>query len=85
MTARRIDIWQDPRAAAFVRSVTDGNETVPTVVVAGQAMVNPHIDAVKAALRQAALDTDQSQAVTAVHPPAQTAWQRVRSTLFGSR
>jgi mycoredoxin len=26
---------------AFVRSVTGGNETVPTVVVAGKALVNP--------------------------------------------
>jgi glutaredoxin len=35
------NIWDDPEAAAFVRSVADGNETVPTVVVAGRAMVNP--------------------------------------------
>jgi mycoredoxin len=35
------DIWQDPEAAAFVRSVARGNETVPTVVVAGEALVNP--------------------------------------------
>ncbi|MFI6467288.1 glutaredoxin domain-containing protein [Streptomyces sp. NPDC050528] len=37
----KVDIWQDPDAAAFVRSVADGNETVPTVTVAGRAMVNP--------------------------------------------
>ncbi|MQY19780.1 glutaredoxin family protein [Nocardia macrotermitis] len=30
---REIDIWSDPEAAAFVRSVADGNETVPTVVL----------------------------------------------------
>ncbi len=35
------DIWADEEAAAFVRSVARGNETVPTVVVAGQALVNP--------------------------------------------
>ncbi|WP_328750684.1 NrdH-redoxin [Streptomyces sp. NBC_00285] len=35
------NIWQDKDAAAFVRSVADGNETVPTVTVAGHAMVNP--------------------------------------------
>jgi len=29
----RIDIWQDPEAAAWVRGVADGNETVPTVRV----------------------------------------------------
>jgi len=38
---RKVDIRKDPDARAFVRSVADGNETVPTVVVAGQAMVNP--------------------------------------------
>jgi glutaredoxin-like protein len=36
-----IDIWQDPSAAAAVRAVADGNETVPTVHVAGQWLVNP--------------------------------------------
>ncbi|GAB2506020.1 glutaredoxin domain-containing protein [Nocardia heshunensis] len=29
---REVNIWEDPDAAAFVRSVADGNETVPTVV-----------------------------------------------------
>lgn len=36
-----VDIWQHPDAAAAVRSVADGNETVPTVHVAGQWLVNP--------------------------------------------
>lgn len=35
------NIWDDADAAAFVRSVARGNETVPTVVVAGTALVNP--------------------------------------------
>ncbi|WP_306187991.1 glutaredoxin domain-containing protein [Streptomyces sp. MK5] len=35
------NIWRDKDAAAFVRSVADGNETVPTVTVAGHTMVNP--------------------------------------------
>jgi mycoredoxin len=38
---RKVDIRNDPGAKAFVRSVADGNETVPTVVVAGRALVNP--------------------------------------------
>jgi mycoredoxin len=38
---RKVDIRKDPAAKAFVRSVADGNETVPTVVVAGRALVNP--------------------------------------------
>jgi mycoredoxin len=38
---KRVNIWRDSGAAAFVRSVAGGNETVPTVTVAGHAMVNP--------------------------------------------
>ncbi len=43
-SARRaywVDIWRDPAAAAAVRAVNDGNETVPTVFVAGRPHVNP--------------------------------------------
>jgi glutaredoxin-like protein len=36
-----VDIWTDPDAAAAVRAVADGNETVPTVHVAGQWLINP--------------------------------------------
>lgn len=36
-----VDIWQDPDAAATVRSLADGNETVPTVVVGEWSAVNP--------------------------------------------
>jgi mycoredoxin len=36
-----VDIWEDPDAAAVVRSVADGNETVPTVLVDGHALVAP--------------------------------------------
>lgn len=38
---RKVNIRKDPGARAFVRSVAAGNETVPTVVVAGRALVNP--------------------------------------------
>jgi mycoredoxin len=43
----RVEIWEHPGAAAWVRSVADGNETVPTVRIAGAdgsravALVNP--------------------------------------------
>lgn len=40
------NIWEDPEAAAFVRSVARGNETVPTVVVSGTVLVNPPADRV---------------------------------------
>ncbi|QYJ04099.1 NrdH-redoxin [Nocardioides panacisoli] len=45
-----VDIWADPEAAAYVRSVNDGNETVPTVVIDGAAHTNPAPRKVKAAL-----------------------------------
>jgi glutaredoxin-like protein len=41
VTARWHDIWADPDAAEVVRRATGGDETVPTVVVDGQALVNP--------------------------------------------
>lgn len=44
------NIWDDPDAAAFVRSVARGNETVPTVVARGTALVNPALETVLAAL-----------------------------------
>ncbi|MFF4489885.1 glutaredoxin domain-containing protein [Streptomyces sp. NPDC001544] len=36
-----VDIWRDPAGAAAVRAANDGDETVPTVVVAGRAYTNP--------------------------------------------
>ncbi|WP_253950224.1 glutaredoxin domain-containing protein [Nocardia terpenica] len=44
-----IDIWEDPGTAARVRSVAHGNETVPTVFVNGEGMVNPSVREVLAA------------------------------------
>lgn len=35
------NIWDDPDAAAVVRSYANGNETVPTVVIGDVGMVNP--------------------------------------------
>jgi hypothetical protein len=37
------NIWDDPDAAAQVRELAGGNETVPTVVVGQSAMVNPGV------------------------------------------
>ena len=45
------NIRTDPAAAAFVRSVAGGTETVPTVVIGGVAHVNPPPRMVVAALR----------------------------------
>ncbi len=46
------NIWDDPEAAATVRSIANGNETVPTVVVGEARMVNPSADLVLAAIRE---------------------------------
>lgn len=45
-----VSIWADPDAAAFVRSVNEGNETVPTVVIDGEPHTNPDPELVRAAL-----------------------------------
>lgn len=36
-----VDIWRDPDGAAVVRAANQGDETVPTVLVAGRPHVNP--------------------------------------------
>lgn len=43
---QRVNIWEHPDAAAFVRSVARGNETVPTVTVGDVALVNPSVSAI---------------------------------------
>ncbi|MCW2758939.1 MAG: NrdH-redoxin [Nocardioidaceae bacterium] len=45
-----VNIWEDADAAAYVRSVNDGNETVPTVVINGVAHTNPSPGVVRKAL-----------------------------------
>ncbi|MFD7922061.1 glutaredoxin domain-containing protein [Streptomyces sp. NPDC059740] len=54
-----VDIWRDPAAAAAVRAVNDGNETVPTVVVAGRPHVNPDPAWVRAQAAQAAASRER--------------------------
>lgn len=46
-----ISIWADEEAAAFVRSVNHGDETVPTVRIGEQVHTNPDPEVVRAALR----------------------------------
>lgn len=49
---RRVNIWEDSRSAATLRSVAGGNETVPTVAVGPLALVNPTLDEVLRAAQQ---------------------------------
>jgi glutaredoxin-like protein len=51
---REVNIWEDPEAAARVRAVASGNETVPTVFIGEHALVNPSIKQVTNLVRQAA-------------------------------
>ncbi len=46
---RLVNIWDDPDAAATVRSIANGNETVPTVQIGATALVNPRLDEILAA------------------------------------
>ncbi len=46
---KKMNIWENPEHAAFVRSVANGNETVPTVVIGSVVLVNPDVqDVLKA-------------------------------------
>lgn len=56
LPVRLHNIWQDPDAAAVVRGVAGGNETVPTVVIGGRALVNPSPQAVEQLLAELAPD-----------------------------
>ena len=44
------NIWENPDDAAVVRSIADGNETVPTVIIGPVGLVNPSVKQVEAAL-----------------------------------
>ena len=63
----RHNIWEDPDAAAFVRSVANGNETVPTVTVGHEHLVNPSAREVAAAVARVA--PDQADAMASATAP----------------
>ncbi|NNF65045.1 MAG: NrdH-redoxin [Acidimicrobiia bacterium] len=46
----KVNIWEDPAAAEYVRSVARGYETVPTVTVGDTALVNPDVHQITALL-----------------------------------
>lgn len=47
---KRKNIWDDPKAAEFVRSVANGNEVVPTVTIGKSALVNPSLNQIVQAI-----------------------------------
>ena len=51
-----VNIWSDPAAAAEVRRHASGNETVPTVVIGEDALVNPSAKMVVALATRAGIE-----------------------------
>jgi glutaredoxin len=64
VAVREVNIWEDPEAAARVRSVTGGSETVPTVFVGDRVLVNPSLEQVLALVGD-----DSSGAMRSWWPP----------------
>lgn len=50
--AREINIWADKAAAAAVRELAGGNETVPAVVIGGRGYINPSAATILAEVRR---------------------------------
>lgn len=48
------NIWDDPEAASIVRSLANGNETVPTIRIGDRGLVNPPVAEVAELLRDVA-------------------------------
>ncbi len=51
VVVRRFNIWEDDDALGFVRAHNRGNETVPTVALAGHVVTNPTPDALVEEIR----------------------------------
>ena len=68
------DIWANRSAAARVRMATGGDETVPTVVIGGQALVNPSVAQVVATVRAEFPDDPEAPTVAAAEAGAPSVW-----------
>ncbi|WP_310913423.1 glutaredoxin domain-containing protein [Lipingzhangella rawalii] len=80
------NIWADAGAAARVRSITGGDETVPTVVVGPAELVSPPVNEVVRAVRAHApeLLTPSDSARSSVSPTEVRGWfARLRSMISG--
>ena len=66
------DIWADPDAAARVRAAARGSETVPTVGIGSQLLVNPRARDVMVALER------HAPQLIGEEPAAPGVWQRRR-------
>ncbi len=70
-----VNIWEDPDAADFVRRHANGNETVPTVDIAGTVLVNPPARVVLSLAEEAGIECHPP-------PPKPSLGDRVRG-VFG--
>jgi mycoredoxin len=73
----RRNIWEDPDAAAAVREAAGGNETVPTVRVGEEVLVNPSVHAILATVHRLDPGSDLPE------PPEPTGAARLLSRLLG--
>ncbi len=55
---QKVNIWEDPTGAAFVRSANGGNELVPTLEVGTQVLSNPGMGQVLVSIHEQDADTD---------------------------
>jgi hypothetical protein len=51
VTVTEVNIWEELAGAAVVREIAGGNETVPTLVVGDQSLVNPSTRSAVEAIR----------------------------------
>lgn len=84
-----VNIWTDPAAAATLRSVAGGTETVPTVVIGQTALVNPTGSQVLEAVQRLAPDAIGSRAESPSVPnrppgPQLVAWAVVVAAVAAS-
>lgn len=69
LATTEVNIWEDPGAAATVRTFAGGNETVPTVVVGDIGLVNPSVPAILDVVSQVAPDlVPDRQVLVAARP-----------------
>lgn len=77
----RVNIWDDPAAAARVRGITGGNETVPTVTVGAQALVNPRFREVRDLVDPAATTGGRPDGASTDGPTRRRRWERALAAL----
>ncbi|MGH9058581.1 MAG: glutaredoxin domain-containing protein [Acidimicrobiales bacterium] len=74
LATTEVNIWADPSAAATVRRVAGGNETVPTVLIGDTSLVNPTAPAVLDVAARLAPDAIEPERISR----SPTAWPAIR-------